>query len=325
MSLYPSSNSINLSNLPNLVIGKIISSLTPSPSLTPPIPTSSSLTQDGNDIISLCSSCKRLHRFGTMYPGYWKGLTIETYYFMSSEEIEVLMERHFQPLHLQPLHLQSRFYNYISYSNFFNKLSPINQLRYHISVNHLAQFNSPLYTADQRYIAAALMKREDLISYDGIPRWDMNYFYLIEDYLLGKEVDITTNRHLAIRIASEYGHVEVVKILLQEDEVDPTINNNSPLRGACWNNQLEIVKLLLNWKKLDQDDDLIYVDPTDLNNSALRWSSWSGNVEIVTELLEWEGPNGEKVDPSTKNNEAIRMARQQGYEGVMDLLKRYVE
>lgn len=54
----------------------------------------------------------------------------------------------------------------------------------------------------------------------------------------------------AIVWAAEYGHEEVVKVLLQDERVDPSTNDNCPLEDAIKNEHLGVVKTLLNDKRV---------------------------------------------------------------------------
>ena len=44
--------------------------------------------------------------------------------------------------------------------------------------------------------------------------------------------------------ASHNGHLEVVKLLLQDSRVDPSAEDNGAIRWASFNGYLEVVKLL---------------------------------------------------------------------------------
>jgi ankyrin repeat protein len=124
------------------------------------------------------------------------------------------------------------------------------------------------------------------------------------------KVNIGADGHLAIRLASQRGHSEVVKLLLEDKRVDPSACNNEAIRWASKNGHLEVVKLLL------QDG---RVDPSDQNNSdqysAIHWASQFGHLEVVKLILE-----GKRVDPSVGNNRAIRWASERGHSEVVKLL-----
>jgi ankyrin repeat protein len=110
----------------------------------------------------------------------------------------------------------------------------------------------------------------------------------------------------AIRLASKNGHVEVVKLLLNDPRVDPSAENNYAIRLASENGHVEAVKLLLNDPR---------VDPSAENNDAIRWASKNGHAEVVKLLL-----NDPRIDPSDDNNDAIRCASWNGHSEVVKLL-----
>jgi len=90
--------------------------------------------------------------------------------------------------------------------------------------------------------------------------------------LLDCGVDPTADDNYAIRVASERGHVEVLKILLSDKRVDPTAGDNRAILWASENGHVEVVKILLSDKR---------VDPTAGDNRAILWASENGHVEVV--------------------------------------------
>jgi len=91
-------------------------------------------------------------------------------------------------------------------------------------------------------------------------------------------VDPTANDNAAIIVASFNGHVEVVKLLLQQPRADPTADNNYAIREASENGYIEVVKLLLEQPG---------VDPTAEDNEAIRKASENGYLEVVKLLQEY--------------------------------------
>ena len=81
----------------------------------------------------------------------------------------------------------------------------------------------------------------------------------------------------AIRWASNYGHTEVVKLLLSDRRVDPSDDNNATIRWASKYGHTEVVKLLTNDER---------VDPSADSNYAIQWASVNGHIDIVKLLLE---------------------------------------
>ncbi len=137
-------------------------------------------------------------------------------------------------------------------------------------------------------------------------------------------VDPSEDFNYAIRMASENGHPEVVRCLLnyRADQrcetiagnalvlpayaVDPSDYTNYAIRFASANGHLKVMKLLLADKR---------VDPSSKNNCAIRWASKNGHYEVVKLLLATNS-----VDPSCKNNKAFRLASNNGHYKVVKLL-----
>jgi len=80
----------------------------------------------------------------------------------------------------------------------------------------------------------------------------------------------------AFRWAAWYGHLEVVKFLLQHS--DPTALDHA-FRMAAWTGHLEIVKFLLP-----------HSDPKAHYSEAFRWAAENGHLEIVKLLLPHSDP-----------------------------------
>ena len=74
---------------------------------------------------------------------------------------------------------------------------------------------------------------------------------------------------MAIRLASQYGHTEVVKLLLSDPRVNPADDNNFFICFASKNGHLNVVKLLLSDPR---------VDPSDNNNQAISWANCSTSI-----------------------------------------------
>ncbi len=62
----------------------------------------------------------------------------------------------------------------------------------------------------------------------------------------------------AISLASEYDHVEVVKLLLNDPRVDPSTDDNAAIRFASNYGRVEVVKLLVNDPRVDQSGVNLY-------------------------------------------------------------------
>ena len=59
-------------------------------------------------------------------------------------------------------------------------------------------------------------------------------------------IDPSVDNNLAIHLAAEEGHLEILELLLSHPSVDPTADNNYAVRAAAENNHLSVVKRLLD-------------------------------------------------------------------------------
>ena len=123
--------------------------------------------------------------------------------------------------------------------------------------------------------------------------------YLEAVRLLLKRVNPDDGYNTAIRRASTYGHVEVVRMLLKDGRFDPSVFNNRAIRWASTRGHVEVVRELMKDER---------VDPSDDGNMAIIWASEYGYVGIVKELMK-----DDRVDPSDRNNYAIKWAWKHGY------------
>lgn len=110
----------------------------------------------------------------------------------------------------------------------------------------------------------------------------------------------------AIRLASRYGHLEVVRLLLLDKRVDPAALSNDAIRIASQNGHLEVVRLLLADPR---------VDPAALNNGSILLASKYGYSDVVRLLL-----SNNRVNPAALDNYAIQCASDLGYAEVVRLL-----
>ena len=124
--------------------------------------------------------------------------------------------------------------------------------------------------------------------------------------LIDAGADVTAMNNKAIRLASENGHLEVVKLLIGAG-ADVTANDNEAIRWVSYNGHIEIVKLLID----------AGADVTANDNEAIRWASRYGHIEIVKLLI------GTGADVTAMNNKAIRLASENGHIEVVELLKKH--
>ena len=128
-----------------------------------------------------------------------------------------------------------------------------------------------------------------------------------QEGFLSTQVDPSSFDNCAIRLASEGGHIDIVKLLLQDKRVDPSANVNWAIRMASRNGHIDVVKILL------QDNNR--VDPSAKNNYAIRLAGFWQHGDIVKLLSQ-----DTRVNPSGTNNCTIQNASLFGYIDVMQLL-----
>ncbi|KAJ3334169.1 hypothetical protein HDU76_008631 [Blyttiomyces sp. JEL0837] len=124
------------------------------------------------------------------------------------------------------------------------------------------------------------------------------------------EVDASFGGNIAIVLAATNGHAEVVKLLLAVDSVDAGDRNNEAIRKAAANGHTNVVKLLLECGQVDVSAD---------NNYAIRMAAMNGHREIVRLLLDTD-----RVDATAGNCYALRLATANRHEEVVELLCGYL-
>jgi ankyrin repeat protein len=99
--------------------------------------------------------------------------------------------------------------------------------------------------------------------------------------LIAKKVNIRTNDDWALQLAALNGHMEIVRLLV-ENGADVHAGNDMPIRWAAEEGHLEIVKFLLERG----------ADMTANNNVAIRMAAKNGHFDTVALLVKW----GESLD-----------------------------
>jgi ankyrin repeat protein len=130
---------------------------------------------------------------------------------------------------------------------------------------------------------------------------------VVDRLLQDERVDPSANDNEPIRVASEKGFVAVVDRLLADERVDPSANENEAIRWASHCGHLAVVERLLADSR---------VNPSACDNYAIRWASYYGNLAEVERLLA-----DPRVDPSANDNYAIKWASENGHVAVVELLK----
>jgi ankyrin repeat protein len=93
--------------------------------------------------------------------------------------------------------------------------------------------------------------------------------------------DNDEHRNTPLTNAVIYGHVEVVRVLLEGggnvERVDAY--RSTALRQAAWIGRLDVCRLLLDWGA--------EVDPlSKLRNTPLIWAAWEGHLSVLKLLVE---------------------------------------
>lgn len=105
--------------------------------------------------------------------------------------------------------------------------------------------------------------------------------------------------------AAEFGHLDIVKLLIEKG-ADPSCNHNDPLRSAAAHGRYKVVKFLLQDTR---------VDPTDASNDAIQQAAKNGHAKVV-EILLRDG----RSDPGANSNYALVFASRHNYIEVVQLL-----
>jgi ankyrin repeat protein len=124
------------------------------------------------------------------------------------------------------------------------------------------------------------------------------------------EDDDNANNNQSIKLASEFGYTEIVRLLLKHG-ADPTAQNNYAIKWASREGHTEVVRLLLEYG----------ADPTASNNRSIIWASEEGHLEVVRLLL--DNNSKYKVDPTAVDNYAIKNASGKNKFKIVKLLEQY--
>ena len=121
--------------------------------------------------------------------------------------------------------------------------------------------------------------------------------------------DDASENNQAVQLASRFGHLDVLKWLVEESKltIDFTAVSNWPVQLAAENGHLDVVKWLV--KESGQA-----VDITDHDNLALQLAAENGHLDVVKWLVE---ESGQAVDVTAVSNRAVRWAAGSGHLGVV--------
>lgn len=160
------------------------------------------------------------------------------------------------------------------------------------------------------------------------------YYYLKNISQHRHDLDPSADGDYGIIIASQCGHVELVKMLLEDSRVNIKNKMYSAIEEACKYGKKEVVELLMKDPRVDINDyQIIYAafeedqkeiveliinndkfDPSKENNNIFIKACISGYTEIVKKLL-----RDPRVNPCDQNNKAIICASEQE-NGIFEIL-----
>ncbi len=255
-------------------------------------------------VISVCKVNTKLHNYCTnpRYANNWKALIDNTFgnIYNYQEKLNQIRSK---------LNLGDGVYNYLVYSHLVKVLDPITQLMIYYRQGDTNSFDNPNYNNTQRFLALFLLNRKNKMK-DYLPDGDyLQFISMLEGHKIDQNIlnnmlaemakegsvqgvfmmsSIGTNIHVdndrALRLASEKGHLEVVRYLV-EHEADIHAWNDYALRLASHNGHLEVVKYLIEkGANINAFDDW-----------ALRLASQRGHLEVVKYLVE-NGANVHAMD-----------------------------
>ena len=109
-----------------------------------------------------------------------------------------------------------------------------------------------------------------------------------------------------IREAVVEGHVDILRVLLEDGRCDPGEDDNGAIGNAAMNGKVEIVQVLLEDPR---------VDPGGGEDYAIRWASWFGQADVVSLLLAHPS-----VDPAADRNAPIKDSWENAHLDVVAIL-----
>ena len=275
-------------------------------------------------VISVCKVNTKLHNYCTnpRYANNWKALIDNTFgnIYNYQEKLNQIRSK---------LNLGDGVYNYLIYTQLVKVLDPITQLMIYYRQGDMDSFDSPNYNNNQRFLALFLLNRKNKMK-DYLPDGDyLQFISMLEGHKIDQNIlnnmlaemakegsvqgvfmmsSIGTNIHVdndrALRLASERGHLEVVKYLVEQG-ADIHAMNDYALRWSSLKGHLEVVKYLV------ENGANIHAN----NDHALRLASLKGYLEVVTYLVE-QGAN-----VHANNDLALRWASEEGHLEVVKYLE----
>ncbi|KAJ3194694.1 hypothetical protein HK101_002168 [Irineochytrium annulatum] len=133
-------------------------------------------------------------------------------------------------------------------------------------------------------------------------------------FLFDRGANPASDENLAIRLASENGHADVVKWLITLPDVDVAVDAGAPLRTASENGHVDVVLTLLGTGM---------VNPDVGGGAALAEAACNNHIDIVSILLNFMAGSKSGTDngePIAGGGEALALAVGQGHFRCAELL-----
>jgi len=143
-------------------------------------------------------------------------------------------------------------------------------------------------------------------------------------------VDPSAENNSAIIAASQYGHAEVVKVLLKDKRVSPADQNSKALGVAIDNDHFQVVKLLVDDGRTDANP---YVDYVFKQDKIKFWELIKPRVhnsvieKNINFLIDFDSGGGltslienKKIDPGKSKQQYLKLAAQKGSYNVIEVL-----
>ena len=160
---------------------------------------------------------------------------------------------------------------------FSKKYSKINK----ITLNKINRL-SKVCEKDNIKIVKYIKKKTYIIEYNNFVFSNSKYgcvrvvrYILNNGFDVNKKINFNYSSYVLLTYCSQYGYIEVVKLLLEKG-ANIHADDDYALRWSARNEHIEVVKLLL------EKGANIHAD----NDYALRWSAKNGHIEVVKLLLE---------------------------------------
>ena len=174
-----------------------------------------------------------------------------------------------------------------------------------INVKMSTQLFKAIYSGDLEKLKQLCHAGTDIHRCNEAVRWASEYGHLgMVKYLVSLGADIRSCNNEAVQLASEYGHIEVVKYLWEEACADIRSDNDYAVRRASANGHYEVVKYLCEAGADIRSD----------NDYAVECASENGHLEMVKYLVSLG------ADIQSDNDLAVRWASQNGHYEVVKYL-----